>query len=431
MRRVLGPIVLSLIVGLAVWAALRFSAPRPHASEAAVNIPPVDYGAGFGTPEWQAAIDKAKADRAGFGANVALEVPSQLRHYEERHWFLAAQVAEVKKHNLQTCQDYVDLASMINRNEMVAVAAVTDDFVLMGVGAKTDDGPFTRYVDDQTIPLYDEAQLRDEYSRMEEARPTSEKSVAEGKSSDAKKQSHGKSAGDQPAVTKPQTSAADQKTLIKLYYDPPAERQRLFADYDTIHSLAGNFRGRSYDLQDPNDRQALKMTMLSSLRPPAFKVLQEVAADYRRQFDRPLPVSSLVRPEQYQHTLRRYNRAATTIETPPHSTGLAFDIDYRYMSVAEQNFVMAELARLKDAGRIEVLRERNANFHVFAFIDGVRPGDDLIAASLQDAGAPPPEEEENKETAGENKDAANRKALKTEKSKHPAEKKSQPRVKRR
>ena len=83
-----------------------------------------------------------------------------------------------------------------------------------------------------------------------------------------------------------------------------------------------------------------------------MKILQEVAANYRRQFDRPLPVSSLVRPEQYQQTLRRYNRAATTIETPPHSTGLAFDIDYRYMSVAEQNFVMAELAGLKAAGRI-------------------------------------------------------------------------------
>jgi hypothetical protein len=92
--------------------------------------------------------------------------------------------------------------------------------------------------------------------------------------------------------------------------------------------------------------------------------------------------------------LRRYNRAATTIETPPHSTGLAFDIDYRYMSVAEQNFVMADLARLEDAGRIEVLRERNANFHVFAFLDGVRPSDDLIAASRAEVGAPPDEPED-------------------------------------
>jgi hypothetical protein len=71
---------------------------------------------------------------------------------------------------------------------------------------------------------------------------------------------------------------------------------------------------------------------------------------------------------------------------------LAFDIDYRYMSGPEQTFVMTELARLKKEGRIEVIRERNANYHVFAFINGIRPPDDLIAASLEKAGAPPPEE---------------------------------------
>ena len=73
------------------------------------------------------------------------------------------------------------------------------------------------------------------------------------------------------------------------------------------------------------------------------------------------------------------------IDTPPHSTGLAFDIDYRYMSAAEQTFLMAELARLKTEGRIEAIRERNANFHVFAFINGTRPSDELIAASLDKA----------------------------------------------
>ena len=129
------------------------------------------------------------------------------------------------------------------------------------------------------------------------------------------------------------------------------------------------------------------------------RALEEIAKDYRIQYDRPLPVSSLVRPEQYQHTLRRFNRNATTIDTPPHSTGLAFDIDYRYMSVGEQNYLMAALARLKDAGRIEVIRERNANYHVFAFLEGVRPSDDLIAASLEEAGAVPDEAENNNKQA--------------------------------
>jgi hypothetical protein len=372
---------------------LRFSAPRPHASETTANLDVPEAVSGFDSERWLQAIEKVKADRAGVGANVALNVPTELRHYEDRHWFLAAQVAEVKKHNLQTCQDFVDLASMIKRSEMVAVPAVTDDFVLLGVGAKTDEGQFTRYLDDQTIPLYDESQLRDEYARMEtkSAKAPAEKGDAKSKAPAKNREKAQQKTNNSSEQSK---SPKDEKTILARYYESPEMRQRMFADYESIHSLAQNFRGRSYDLQNPNDRQTMKMVMLSSLRPQAIKILQEVASNYRKQFDRPLPVSSLVRPEQYQHTLRRYNRAATTIETPPHSTGLAFDIDYRYMSVAEQNFVMADLARLEDAGRIEVLRERNANFHVFAFLDGVRPSDDLIAASRAEVGAPPDEPED-------------------------------------
>ena len=125
--------------------------------------------------------------------------------------------------------------------------------------------------------------------------------------------------------------------------------------------------------------------MLSSLRPAALKILEEVAAAYHGWFNRPLPVSSLVRPELYQRALRRVNRNAVLIDTPPHSTGLAFDIDYRYMSGGEQTFVMAELARLKLAGRIEAIRERSANYHVFAFLHGTRPSDELITDSLDEA----------------------------------------------
>jgi hypothetical protein len=61
------------------------------------------------------------------------------------------------------------------------------------------------------------------------------------------------------------------------------------------------------------------------------------------------------------------------------------------MSGAEQTFVMMALARLKDQGRIEVIRERNANYHVFAFIDGQRPRDELIAASIEEVSPPAPE----------------------------------------
>jgi hypothetical protein len=75
------------------------------------------------------------------------------------------------------------------------------------------------------------------------------------------------------------------------------------------------------------------------------------------------------------------NPNATKIATPPHSTGLAFDIYYRYMTAEEQAHVMDHLAKLKDAARIEVLRENRDHYHVFAFVDGSRPNEKLIASS--------------------------------------------------
>ena len=388
------PAVLSLAAGVIVWVALSSTAPKLWSSrETTLNafVSPSN----FDTDRWLAAVEKAKADRID-PSTPALNVPSELRHYEERHWFLAAQVAEVKKQQIQTCQDFVDLAAMLQRGEIVPVPAVTDDYVLLGVGAKADDGPFDKYEDDQPVPLYDEAQLRDEYARLETLRASA---VSSKSTSDAwKSRDHAKSPQQRQAgiQSKP---VADEKTILDQYYNDPATRQRLFADYNSLQALAQSFRGRAYDLQNSDDRQSLKMAMLSSLRPQALKVLEEIAKDYRVQYDRPLPVSSLVRPEQYQRTLRRFNRNATMIDMPPHSTGLAFDIDYRYMSVGEQNYLMAELARLKDAGRIEVIRERNANYHVFAFLEGVRPSDDLIAASLADAGALPDEAENSNKQA--------------------------------
>ena len=208
---------------------------------------------------------------------------------------------------------------MIGKGELVPVPAVTETYILLGVGQRADEEPFTKFEEENS------------------------------------------------GVTT----------------DP--------GEYQALQKLAQSFNGRSFDLQNPYDRHVLKINMLSTIRPQALKIIEEVSAAYHQKFDRPLPVSSLVRPEQYQHSLRRVNRNAVTIDTPPHSTGLAFDIDYRYMSVAEQNFVMNELARIKNEGRIEVIRERNANYHVFAFVNGTRPSDDLVSASLEKAGAPPPE----------------------------------------
>lgn len=316
-RRVLLVLIL-LIAGVAAWRIFRFTSERRNrlfqSASQLSNL--ANNSASY---SWDAAVEKVKAPR-GEELGGGLEIPPELRHYEERYWFLATQVAEIEKYNVHTVQDYLDLAALIEKGELVPVPAVTETYILLGVGQRANEDPFTKFEEEE----------------------------------------------ENEVTTNP-------------------------AEYQSLRKLAQNFNGRSFNLENPYDRHVLKINMLSTIRPQALKLIEEVAASYHQKFNLPLPVSSLVRPEQYQHSLRRVNRNAVTIDTPPHSTGLAFDIDYRYMSIAEQNFVMNELARIKNEGRIEVIRERNANYHVFAFVNGTRPGDDLVSASLEKAGAPPPE----------------------------------------
>jgi len=343
--------------------------------------------------DWYAAVEKVKADRGDSVADVPLVIPPELKHYDDRHWFLASQVAEIAKYNVHTCQDYMDLAAMIERGELVGVPAVTDTYVLYGVGAKAEEGPFTLYQDDRNVEIYDEAQLTEGYRQLEERRSALNSEIAslKAQASRLNKRERAKQSDLQKQISAKQEDLRDvgeDKATLDRVYGRPDSRQKLFRDYEALQNLARNFAGRSFDLSSGSDRRTMKVCMLSSIRPEALKVLEQIAAAYHDQFNRPLPVSSLVRPEQYQRVLRRFNRNAILIETPPHSTGLAFDIDYRYMSAAEQTFVMAELARMKNEGRIEVIRERNANYHVFAFINGARPSDQLITASLDKASLP-------------------------------------------
>ncbi len=378
-------------IGGALWALLHFTAPKRQLQSAKYSA---NLTNSTNDDLWAQAVEKVKADRGEpAGGQGALVVPPELRHYEDRHWFLATQVAEVRKHNVQSCQDFVDLAAMIQRGEMVTVPLVTDTYVLFGVGAKADDDPFSLYQDDHSIDLYDEAQLRDEYARIDATRSSLQSAIAKLKvqSGALKKNERTQQRELQKQITSLEQelkSSDEHKALLDQFYGRPDSREKLFRDYESLRALANNFGGRTYDIANQTDRQAMKLDLLRSLRPQALKVLEEIATDYHRSFDRPLPVSSLVRPEQYQHVLRKVNRNAVLIDTPPHSTGLAFDIDYRYMSAAEQNTLMTDLARMKDEGRIEVLRERNANYHVFVFIDGTRPSDELITASLDAATAP-------------------------------------------
>ena len=171
-------ILVSAASGIAVWAALRFTAPKQHWFPASPTQP-ANLIYSTDSDRWAQAVAKAREDRTlDANANVALEIPSELRHYEDRHWFLATQVAEVKKNSIQNCQDFLDVAALISRGDLVPVPAVTDDYVLMGVGAKADQDAFTRYEDDHPLPLYDEAQLANEYQRLADQRSSIQSEIA-------------------------------------------------------------------------------------------------------------------------------------------------------------------------------------------------------------------------------------------------------------
>jgi Family of unknown function (DUF5715) len=339
---------------------------------------------------WKQAVLKVKEDRGEpTGKQAQVSVPPELSHYSDTRRFLAIQVAEWREHQFATPTDFIELAGLLKKGELTTLRPVTENYILLGVGGNADQEPFTFYdkTSGQRLALYSAAELETEYARLAESLSNLEGERAalkqELEGANKRERARRVKLGAQIARKEKEIKAAEErKELLDAGYGDPEKRQKLLGDYETLASFAKDFSGHSYDLSDASSRQELKVRMLSALRPEALKVMEEIAASYKQTFDRPLPITSLVRPEEYQHMLRKVNPNATLIATPPHSTGLAFDIYYRFMTAEEQSHVMAHLARLEDEGRIEVLRENRDHYHVFAFIDGKRPEEAFVQESL-------------------------------------------------
>jgi hypothetical protein len=337
---------------------------------------------------WTAAVEKVKQDRGEpIGKQAKIETPAQLRHYSDTRRFLATQVAEVNEHHVDTPQDFVELARMINRGELVQVQPASENYILFGVGGSADSGPFTRFENGKSIKLYNEVGLRREYERLASSQAGLDKQLTSLQQQLAvvKRRERSQRAKLQTQIAGLQKEVKgnrEDKVQLDRSYGNADTRQTLFSDYELLQQLGSKLIGSTFDLSEPDARRQLKVRMLSSIRPEALKVLEEIAASYHEKFARPLPLTSLVRPDEYQLGLSKTNPNATRIETPPHSTGLAFDILYHYMTAAEQAQVMSELAQLKDEGRIEVLRENRDHYHVFAFVAGARPDEKFISSAL-------------------------------------------------
>jgi hypothetical protein len=364
-------------------------APRRMWSPATLDPVPASSAAAETTPWGLAAKRVAEDHGEPAGRQAKVEVPAQLKHYSDTRRFLAIQVAEWKEHGVSTPHDYAGLAAMIGEGELVEVPAATESYVLYGVGALAGPEPFTHYdkAARESVAILDESELGAERARLEEsaARLRAEVEALKEEADSLAKGERSRRASLRTQVAKKEKALKAEREraeLLDSFYEDAGRRGGLFDERRSLASLAADFHGRKYDLADERSRREMKVRMLAHLRPEALAVLRELAESYHERFGRPLPVTSLVRPDEYQHRLSKSNSNATRIETPPHSTGLAFDILYRYMTAEEQEHVMADIARLRDEGRVESLRENRDHFHVFAFVDGRRPAEELITASL-------------------------------------------------
>lgn len=149
--------------------------------------------------------------------------------------------------------------------------------------------------------------------------------------------------------------------------------------YAILKKLADNFDGQKYDLNNPKDRKQMRIRLLRMFNKLAKPILEEIGKAYYNQFKKPLRVTSLTRSMDYQISLNGTNANSFKVtgkgSLPPHTSGCAFDLARKHMSVEEQNFLMKKLLEMENRGILDALREggTNACFHTFIYADGKPP----------------------------------------------------------
>ena len=372
-----------LLVGPGVTEGDTQIAPPPQVPSPVVN-------------RWKEAAKRVEEDRGEpTGRAARIRVPAQLRHYSDKRRFLAIQVAGWREQGYELPHDEAGLAALIQAGELVEVKPVTDDHVLYGVGANASDEPL-RHWDRRTgreVTLYPRWDVFDDARAALRADIDSRNEAIEALRADFRKTTTKTRAGRRrrTALNKQVQSGRAEVAAIKrriaaeaAFWDDYDRRRMLIEEWELLHRQAEAFGGREYDLEKPGDRRAFRARLLSHIRPEALEVMTEIAGAYRAEFGRPLAYTSLIRSEHYQRLLGETNSNATKIAVPPHTTGLAFDIFYRYMTAAEQDSIMSLIAGMESDGRLEALRENRDHYHLFAFATGRRPPEKLIAEALGD-----------------------------------------------
>jgi uncharacterized protein DUF5715 len=281
------------------------------------------------------------------GSNGGIRTPSELRHYPDTRRFLSLQMADAQEAGITVPHDDAELIEMIRAGKLIRLAPLTQTYLLYEVGEDAKDDPLLHYdaAANKDVPLLPSMEAVEQRAAELEA---------------------GGAAG------------RAQKAVLDAYYGAPARRDPLFREYQAVASFASE---NGYDLADRDERTRMHKDLLSYIRPEARDVLVKLAEAYHRQFGRLLPVTSVVRTERYQRRLGGVNPNATRVDLPPHGTGEAFDISYRYMASDEQNFVMDQIAQLEDEQKVEALRENRGHIHVYAFAGGDRPPEPMVEAA--------------------------------------------------
>jgi hypothetical protein len=292
----------------------------------------------------ESAIERIEETR---GSNGGIRTPSELRHYPDTRRFLSLQMADAQEAKIEVPHDDAELIQMIRAGQLVRLAPLGETYLLYEVGEDAKDDPLLHYDagTNKDVPLV----------------PSMDAVAQKGAELE-----QGGAAG------------RTKKAALEAYYADPTRREQLFREYQEVASFA---QENGYSLTDAEDRRRMHKDLLSYIRPEARNMLMKVAQAYHQQFGRLLPVTSLIRTERYQRRLGGVNPNATRVQIPPHGTGEAFDISYRYMASDEQNFVMEQVARLEDEQKVEALRENRGHIHIYAFAGGARPPESMVEAA--------------------------------------------------
>jgi len=382
--------VIAVIAGGLVAYQLRRHGPTAAPAPESAAAPPPAVAPSEVHP-WREAARLVEEDRGqAIGRAARVHVPAELRHYANKKRFLALQVAGWMEKDYPIPADEADLARMIDRGDMVEVPAFGKDHVLYGVGANATDEPLAHFdrATGREIPLFSRYDLFEDAAAEWAARAEEKKAAAAAAAAQAAKTPRAQAKRRRALLAQARQARQEAATLekrraqVKAWYDDPGKRALLVEERQVLDDLARRLGKRQYDLDAPPERRAFRGRLLSFVRPPARDRLMDLAARYRAQFARPLPITSLVRTEQYQRQLGETNPNATRIQVPPHTTGLAYDVYYHYMTGPEQDALMDMVAQDERAGLVESLRENRDHIHIFAFADGHRPPETLVAEAL-------------------------------------------------